>query len=235
MTPIAGGRDCAVSSSSTGRSSTALVLRLFTAGAIHLLCSLPETQANRPLASPLSSTRRERTNKGILLDNFFCLWYICSSNISGEKNVFPLSLFNEGEMLIMSAQLGLAMLVVDDVPRCKAFYTELLGFEVVKEFSSDEFVFLHSSAGGTNLALQDASKTDYGIPLTRGGLALGFAVEDADATYQDWQSRSVEILGEVGDMGAGRMFAAKDPAGNYIQVYHLYPQVRDMQKQMGVA
>ena len=57
---------------------------------------------------------------------------------------------------------------------------------------------------------------------------LGFAVEDADAVYRSWQSKSVEILGEANDMGAGRMFAAKDPDGNYIQVYHLYPQVQDM-------
>jgi predicted enzyme related to lactoylglutathione lyase len=142
---------------------------------------------------------------------------------------------SKGDVIFMAAQLGLAMLVVEDVPSCKTFYTELLGFEVVKDFSSDEFVFLHSRAGGTNLALQDASASDYGVPLKRGGLALGFMVEDADATYRDWQSKSVEILGEVGDMGAGRMFAAKDPAGNYIQVYHLYPQVRDAQKHMGIA
>jgi hypothetical protein len=37
----------------------------------------------------------------------------------------------------------------------------------------------------------------------------------------------------VGDMGACRMFPAKDPDGNYIQVYHLYPQVQDMQQRMG--
>lgn len=135
----------------------------------------------------------------------------------------------------MPAYLGLVMLVVDDVPRCTAFYTELLGFEVIKEFSSAGFVFLHSSAGGANLALQDASAQTYGIPLTHGGLALGFAVEDADATCRDWQSKSVEILEEVSDMGAGRMFAARDPAGNAIQVYHLYPQVLQVQKQLGLV
>jgi len=35
-------------------------------------------------------------------------------------------------------------------------------------------------------------------------------------------------------MGAGRMFPAQDPEGNYIQVYYLYPQVLDLQKQMGL-
>ena len=137
----------------------------------------------------------------------------------------------------MSAHLGLVMLLVRDVPRVKAFYTELLGFEVVKEFSSpdDAFIFLHSRASNVNFALQDASKETYGVPVARGGMILGFAVEDADAVYRDWQSKSVEILGGVGDMGAGRMFAAKDPDGNYIQVYHLYPQVQEMQKSMGIV
>ncbi|HLI71170.1 MAG TPA: VOC family protein [Ktedonobacteraceae bacterium] len=134
----------------------------------------------------------------------------------------------------MVSRLGLVMLLVDDVPACKAFYTEFLGFEVVKEFSSDEFVLLYSKAGGTNIALQDASKETYGVSLARGGLTLGFTVEDADATYRDWQSKPVEILGEVIDIGAGRMFPIKDPAGNYLQIYHLYPQVRDMQKRIGL-
>ncbi len=126
----------------------------------------------------------------------------------------------------MSSHLGLVTLLVRGMPRCKAFYTELLGFEVVQAFSSPvgDFIFLHSKTGSTNIALQDANKTTFGVPEERGGVILGFAVEDADAVYRDWQSKSVEVLG---DMGAGRLFPAKDPAGNYIQVYHLYPQVQD--------
>ena len=135
----------------------------------------------------------------------------------------------------MSAHLGLLMLLVSDVPRCKAFYTEYLGLEVVQQFSSDEFVMLRSQTGGTSIALQDASKETYGVPLAHGGIIPGFAVDDADAVYQQWKSRFVEILGEVIDIGAGRMFTAKDPEGHYIQVYHLYPQVREVQQQMGMS
>jgi predicted enzyme related to lactoylglutathione lyase len=134
----------------------------------------------------------------------------------------------------MSSHLGLLMLLVSDVPRSKAFYTEYMGLEVVPEFSSDEFVMLRSRTGGSSLALQDATKETYGVPLTHGGIIPGFEVEDADAIYQQWKAKSVEILGEVTDMGAGRVFTAKDPEGHYIQVYHLYPGVREMQKQMGM-
>jgi predicted enzyme related to lactoylglutathione lyase len=136
----------------------------------------------------------------------------------------------------MSAQLGLVMVLVPDTSRAKEFYTELLGYKFIEGLSSPDgdFLFLHSETGGPNLALQDANKQNYGVPAEHGGIILGYMVEDADAVYRDWQSKSVEILGEVFDMGAGRMFTAKDPAGNYIQVYHLYPQVLEMQKQMGL-
>jgi predicted enzyme related to lactoylglutathione lyase len=95
-------------------------------------------------------------------------------------------------------------------------------------------LMLRSRTGGTSLALQDATKETYGVPLAHGGIIPSFEVEDADAIYQQWKAKSVEILGEVFDMGAGRVFTAKDPEGHYIQVFHLYPQVREMQKQMGM-
>jgi predicted enzyme related to lactoylglutathione lyase len=141
--------------------------------------------------------------------------------------------FQEGD-LPMSAQLGLLMLLVRDVPRAKAFYTENLGLEVVPQFSSDEFVMLRSRTGGPSLALQDATKETYGVPLAHGGIIACFEVEDADAVYQQWKEKSVELVGEVIDIGAGRSFTAKDPEGHYIQVFHLYPQVLEMQKQMGM-
>src|SRR5579859_5335493 len=109
----------------------------------------------------------------------------------------------------MAAQLGLLMLLVKDVPRAKAFYTENLGLEFVKEFSSDEFVMLRDR-GGRSIALQDATKETYGAPMAHGGITPGFEVEDADAVYKDWKAKSVELVGEVIDMGAGRTFTARD-------------------------
>jgi predicted enzyme related to lactoylglutathione lyase len=136
----------------------------------------------------------------------------------------------------MTARLDLAMILVQDMPRTKAFYTEPLGYEVVKEFSApdESFLFLHTKAGGPNLALQNASGGTYGIAGEHGSVALGFAVEDADALYKEWKEKAVEIQGEVVDIGAGRMFTAKDPSGNYIQIFHLYPPVQEVQKKMGL-
>ena len=135
----------------------------------------------------------------------------------------------------MTTRLNVVTILVQDMSRAKAFYTDLLGFEVIPDFSSPagDFLFLHTRGSEINLALQDAASTTYGAPLVHGGILLGFAVEDADAVYQQWQSRPVEILDEVRDMGAGRMFIARDPDGNYLQIYHLYPQVRDAQQHLG--
>lgn len=147
----------------------------------------------------------------------------------------------------MLSHLGLVTLLVhdmNDMPRTKAFYSELLGFEVVPEFSAPAgfFVFLHSKTGNANIALIDVTKTAgkpaAAVPEESGGTLLGFLVEDADAVYRDWQSKGVEILSGMVDMslshlGKGRTFGAKDPAGNYIQIYHLDPQARALQEQLG--
>ena len=135
----------------------------------------------------------------------------------------------------MTTRLDFATILVQDTSRAKAFYTDLLGFEVIPDLSSPagDFLLLHARGSQTNLALQDATSATYGVPAEHGGVLLGFAVEDADAVYQQWQSRPVEMLGEVRDMGAGRMFVARDPDDNYLQVYHLYPQVRDAQQHLG--
>ena len=135
----------------------------------------------------------------------------------------------------MSPRLGLLMLLVKDVPRERAFYTEYLGLEVVSQFSSDEFALLHSTSGGTNIALQQATEEAYGVPMGHGGIIPGFEVEDADALYQQWKAKSVELVGEVIDIGVGHSFTARDPEGHYIQVYHMYPQIREAQKQMGIS
>lgn len=135
----------------------------------------------------------------------------------------------------MASRIGLVMVLSSDTARARTFYSDLLGYQLVEQLSSPdgEFVFLHSSGGGPDIALQDAAKQNYGIPSERGGLSAAFLVEDADATYKDWQSKGVEVAAGVIDIGAGRMFTARDPDGNYIQIYHLNPDLLAMRKQMG--
>lgn len=135
----------------------------------------------------------------------------------------------------MASRIGLVMVLSSDTARARAFYSDLLGYEQVDQLSSPdgEFLFLHSSAGGPDIGIQDAAKQDYGVPSARGGLSASFIVDDADAAYAAWQAKDVEFATEVIDIEAGRMFTAKDPDGNFIQVYHLNPDLLEMRKQMG--
>jgi catechol 2,3-dioxygenase-like lactoylglutathione lyase family enzyme len=64
----------------------------------------------------------------------------------------------------MSSHLGLLMLLVRDVPRAKAFYTEYLGLEAVPQFSSDEFVLLRSQTGVQILPCKTPRKRPMACP-----------------------------------------------------------------------
>ena len=143
----------------------------------------------------------------------------------------------------MKSYLDLVTIFADDVSSTTKFYTELLGFEIVEPFSAPDgsFTWLKSEKRGTSIAVQDVAKradkpTQADIPADSGGVMLGFTVDDADSAYQDWQSLGIEMRTEVVDMGPGaRGFGAKDPAGNYVQIFHVPPQVREKQKALGLG
>jgi len=65
-----------------------------------------------------------------------------------------------------------------------------------------------------------------GVSAQQGGFEINLEVEDVDAALQEWKAKGVEVLSEVTDMGAGRWFRAKDPAGHVLSVYQLYPQMK---------
>jgi catechol 2,3-dioxygenase-like lactoylglutathione lyase family enzyme len=135
----------------------------------------------------------------------------------------------------------LVTILVRDMPRTKEFYTELLGFEVVAPFTAPDgsFVWLKSERQGASIALQEAEKrytkpVQADIPEQNGGLMLGFMVEDAEVAYKEFNAKGISLRTEVTDMGKGRTFGARDPEGNYIQIFDVYPQFREIQKQMGM-
>ncbi len=139
------------------------------------------------------------------------------------------------------AHLDLVTLLVYDMERTKAFYTELLGFEEVPEFSRGEhFSWLRSKKRMASIALFNATEkagrpTVAHIPDESGGVMLGFEVEDAAAYYADWTARGdIPIRTEVFDMGKGFTFGSMDPSGNYIQVFDVHPHFREIQRRIGM-
>ena len=131
------------------------------------------------------------------------------------------------------SQLVLVSLFVRDLETSRAFYVDLLGMEVVQRLTGDNFIFLRSRAG-TPIALRPKSGDTAEATPPSVAFELAFEVDDVDATRQDWISRGVPVLSEIEDIGAGRMFLARDPDGNTIGVSQLHEPVRQYRASIGL-
>ena len=78
--------------------------------------------------------------------------------------------------------LNFMILYVRDMDKSRAFYTEILGMEVVEALSSPTFVTLRP-AGGAMIGLQDktAAKFPPAKETQSGSVELSFEVDDVDA------------------------------------------------------
>lgn len=139
------------------------------------------------------------------------------------------------------SHLDLVTILCKDVEKTKDFYCDRLGFSVVEQFSSPngDFVWLRSDRVGSSLALQQANQrfgkpTLAKVPVKSGGLMLGFPVENARDVYEEWTRDGLETRTDMFDMKKGETFGAYDPEGNYIQIFDVYPQFREIQRQLGL-
>ncbi|MFI5315496.1 MAG: VOC family protein [Myxococcota bacterium] len=107
-------------------------------------------------------------------------------------------------------------LQVADLARARAFYSELLGFEVA--FAKGDTVWL--DAGGDLLGLSE------GEPPARSGEHFGFMVEEP-AEVDRWaaQLRSHGVTPEKGpyDRSDGRSVYFRDPDGHLLEVFWVDP------------
>lgn len=131
------------------------------------------------------------------------------------------------------SSLVITILYVNDLARSEAFYRDMLGLQKVDRLSGGTFVFLKPEEG-TPVALQPLAEMPAGMNGQPGATQLGFDVADLDTTLADWKEQGVEVVSEIIDMGAGRMFLAHDPDGNTISVSQLYDGVRALRKQLGL-
>src|SRR5215831_20738590 len=121
--------------------------------------------------------------------------------------------------------LGFVVLYVRDMNSTKAFYTDVLGMNVVEAVSGPTFVTLRP-AGGSLLALQD--KAAALMPPAQeerpGSVELSFEVDDVDGTWKRWKEMGVALVNEPVDLPFGRYFLAQDPEGHYLSVYRFNQQ-----------
>ena len=109
-------------------------------------------------------------------------------------------------------------LVTDDVEGAVAFYTQVLGLEVIERFPNEDdedFVFL--KAGDVKLELMP-KKT---MEASEGFHHLSFEVESVDAAFEELKSKGVKILKAPFDAGIGgiRLAFFEGPNGVRLQLF----------------
>ena len=135
--------------------------------------------------------------------------------------------------MIRLARLGHVALRVADVERSRAFYTKLLGFEVVEE---------DPEHGGIFMALEGLSHTIDLFPVDDPGTAaaqapgavgvrhVAFLVESEQAlkeAYVTLQANGVTIVRAV-DHVSQKSIYFHDPDGNVLEIYYELPDAREL-------
>ena len=108
----------------------------------------------------------------------------------------------------------LVHLLVRDMDKAKAFYTDVLGFEATQDTKwgkGNRGVFVVPSGGGTYIGLEfmsDIKKFDTGRTFNASTL-------DVEAAYQAIKAKGVKPNSEIMPYPpGGRFFSVNDPDGN---------------------
>lgn len=104
------------------------------------------------------------------------------------------------------------MLLTEDMPRARQFFTDKLGL-TTEDDQGDIFSQFTTREGSLwGIAARDSLSGPLGVEVY-------FAVTDADEAYQTWKSRGVEMVTEPWDAPFGRTFAFKDADGRVLHAW----------------
>jgi len=143
--------------------------------------------------------------------------------------------------MIKLQRIGHILLTVRDVERSKAFYTDVLGFQVLEQDPNHGGVFLSLGEYGNTLDLFPSTKPDaYPQPKaaigSRDGLGVkhtAFAVEteeDLTRAYFALKDAGVPIHKAI-DHTSQKSVYFYDPDGNLLEIVWERPHVKDIFRQ----
>ena len=122
----------------------------------------------------------------------------------------------------MDWKLELVQVLVSDLDRAKAFYTEQAGFNADVDATVDERVrFIQLTPPGSACSIALTSGVHEMAPGSLSGLQV--VVKDADAARAELLGRGVAV-GEVEEFPWGRFVYFDDPDGNSWAVQQLPPR-----------
>ncbi len=138
--------------------------------------------------------------------------------------------------MIQLNRIGHVLLRVADIERSKAFYTKLLGFEIVEEDPAHGGVFMSLGEQGHTLDLFQAENPARAEPATpdRVGVHhIAFMVESEKAlkdAYFTLEDQGVEVVRAV-DHVSQKSIYFHDPDSNRLEIYYELPNAPEMFRQ----
>jgi catechol 2,3-dioxygenase-like lactoylglutathione lyase family enzyme len=121
-------------------------------------------------------------------------------------------------------ELELVAVIVDDYDEAIAFYTDVLGFELVEDSPAEtndgrpkRWVVVRPLDGGTGLLLAQADGDRQAASVGdqwAGRVGLFLRVDDFDARYEHMRAAGVQFAGEPRDEPYGKVVVFVDVAGN---------------------
>ena len=138
--------------------------------------------------------------------------------------------------MIQLQRIGHVLLKVADVERSKAFYTNVLGFEVVEEDPEHGGVFMSLGKDGHTLDLSpvDDPATAQRLTANRVGVHhIAFQVDSEAAlkeAYFSLQDQGVEVVRAI-DHVSQKSIYFHDPDGNRLEIYYELPNAPELFRQ----
>ncbi len=130
--------------------------------------------------------------------------------------------------MIELKRIGHVLLKVADVERSKAFYSKLLGFEVVEEDPVHGGVFMTLGEEGHTLDLSPIDDLANAQPLSPNRVGvhhIAFLVDSEEAlkkAYFTLQDHGIEVVRAI-DHVSQKSIYFHDPDGNRLEIYYELP------------